>query len=293
MLKKITLFGALLLILGASSCATLSADEAAKMVGYAQFAAANATGGGAMAQYNPASVDNPKMFSEEALSTDPTITTNSEGVITITYPLGSIELTYREPSLESDNWINQILGFKFGTDSNSFSLQSDMSEQFLSNGNVIAVTSITNFENNFGSLNVNGAKLYGDITLEIIAKGDTYSLSGDFGNSKSDPFTLRADNTSVDGPLTIHVVHPDLDQVLVYMDFDQLSMNEDLLTIGISEISYYPVGTVTGYVESGKTRISYTMTCDGTQTAELAIGSKVYDINLNTGKTYENGVPIT
>lgn len=285
--RKMLLVGAVVLAVGMSSCATLSADDAANMVGFAAFGMANATGGGLMSATMDDLSEGEYKLAAESGETKAThsVTTNGEGVIThyISKSEATFTVSFRPAAVETGNWINQVLGFALANSSNSFSLQSDISEQFLSNSEVLIVNTLADLTNYWSD--INGVNIYGQVDMSITYDGEDYTYSGDMGNSKSDPYTIRADTVSIEGPVTYYVNSPRYENVTVYLDFDQLGLDESLLTIALSDVTYYPIGVVEGYVSDAENKLSFTLTCDGTSSAVLVIGRKEYIVNLDYGIT--------
>jgi hypothetical protein len=83
--------------------------------------------------------------------------------------------------------------------------------------------------------------------------------------------------------MTFDAQTPDLDNVKVVIDFQNLTMSTNNYTIEYNKVVFVPVGTVTGSVTYSRTVIPYTIACDGTTTGLMTIGSKEYTINWLTG----------
>lgn len=284
-LLAIAFFG---LTIGVSSCATISDDEAADLVGMSLQASSVATGGGGFGTYKDMAVSPQSDKSTFAQ----TVVTNSDGSVTtsINFITYQISVTYREPTF-SDNYVNQIFGFYMGTALTNFGISSEMNFRFLDSSQLQINLNSTN---DFASLDVlsngGGVQIYGAVALDATNGSSIYHLGGTFGNSKSDPFMVfyAAGTGLVDGTITFTAVTPDVDNVAILIDFDHLSMSTNNYEIFYDKIVFYPDGDVTGYVKAGSRTIDYTLQCDGTANATLLIGSKSYNVNWVSGEVTPN-----
>lgn len=279
-MKKLgVIISALVIAAGFSGCATLTTDEAAKLVSMSLQGSTSATGSGTFGSKSASD----GLRTEEIV----TVVTNSEGVITTTYDYLVIKFikTYRGPTY-SENWINQIFGISYIASTNSFGIYSDISFRFLySNETVIPLANDVDLANLSALDNGGGVQVYGLITFDATNGEGAYHLSGNFGASKSDPFTIFYANGTgkVDGTMTFNAATPDLDNVVVVIDFQNLTMSTNNYTIEYDKIVFVPVGTVSGSVTYSRTVIPYTITCDGTTTGQMTIGAKEYTVDWLTG----------
>ena len=265
--------GAIVFAVVLSSCGVqLSNDMAADLVAKTVVGAT---------QISPSS-DSMGMFALSTLWEDWGIeyseVTNADGSITISFSYDGFSMTTTvwERSY-ADNWASEKFEFSMsGTEGGktySISMDTDMNERFLLNGDILPVTDDNSFWD--ASFEADEFHIYASFDMSAKKGSETYTFKGKYGESKSKPFKYKETDTTttLNGVVSYNVTTSEFDDAFVYFDYKNVTL------------SYfgYPNGTVNGYVKADNEEVSFKLIFNGTVFATLEVGNDKYSINIMTG----------